>query len=155
MRPSIPRTFGLLLTLLAVAMLPMLRAAIRPSFSLDSCAWRATHIVLVETTSGDGIFTVKESWKGDFNNGDTITVSQLKPDAEAVPIARYPEGELFDHTDKDGISGRIPRQPVSSRMILFLKRLSMAGLDQPSAEATAERQWEPASLSIKIVSRRS
>jgi len=101
-----------LIPFLALAMLPVLRAGIRPSFSLDSCAWRATHIVLVETTPRDAVFVVKESWKGDLKNVDTITVSQLKLEADAVPIAKYPERKPFDNADADGLSGRIPGQPV-------------------------------------------
>lgn len=149
MRPSILRTLIKLPTFLTLAMVPVLRAGIRPSFSLDSCAWRATHIVLVETTPQDAVFVVKESWKGDLKNADTITVSQLKPDADAVPIEKYPERKPFDNADADGLSGRVPRQSVSSHMILFLRRRSGTGLLQSSAEAIAERRWEPAGMSIK------
>ena len=120
-------------------------AGIRPSFWLDSCTWDATHIVLVATTSQGDVFTVTESWKGDLKAGDTLNVPELKPESDAVPISRYPEGEAFDHTDESGISGRIPNQPVGSQLILFLKRKEK----HATAQATfiqASGQWQPASL---------
>lgn len=120
-------------------------AGIRPSFSLDFCTWHATHIVLVETTSKDNVFAVKESWKGDLRTGDTLEVPELRPESDAKPISGYPEGEPFDHTDEYGVTGRVPRRSIGSQMVLFLKRrqepdgLSQAPTSQPSS------QWQPVS----------
>jgi hypothetical protein len=65
-------------------------AGTRPSFVLDYSAWKATHIVLVETTDEDGRFEVVESWKGDLKPGESITIPEMRPGPNAVPIARYP-----------------------------------------------------------------
>ena len=60
-------------------------AGIRPSFSMDRCAWNATYIVLVQTIPKDGAFSVVESWKGDLKPGDSLEVPELKPNKDAVP----------------------------------------------------------------------
>src|SRR5262249_53146583 len=61
-------------------------AAIRPSFQLDSCAWAATHVIVVtEGARIDGVVEVLESWAGDLKKGDTITVPEL---AEFAPEAK-------------------------------------------------------------------
>jgi len=120
-------------------------AGIRPSFSLDRCSWNATHIVLVQTTPKDGVFSVVESWKGDLKPGDSLEVPELKPNKEAVPMSsdRKPQG--FGSQDTQGISEQIPRQPVGSRVILFLKKKEEGGVGSPSAGNTTGTQWEPAS----------
>lgn len=100
--------------------------ALRPNFSLDQCSWNATHIVLVQTTTKGGLFSVVESWKGDLKRGDSLEVRELKPDADAVSISSYPKP-----------SEQIPRQPVDSRMVLFLRR----------GEQDGATSWEPASSS--------
>lgn len=108
-------------------------ASFRPSFDLDQCSWNATHIVLVQTTAEDDVFSVLESWKGDLKPGDSVEVSGLKPDRNAVPLSKYPRSWELQFQDKH--SEEIPRQPVGSRMILFLKK-----------ELGAASQWQPASL---------
>jgi hypothetical protein len=122
------------LVLLASGVIPV-DASIRQSFSLDSCTWNATHIVLVQTTAKDGLFSVVESWKGDLKPGEPLEVPELRPDENAVPISNY----------KIGISERIPRQPGGSRMILFLKRRGEGGAASPSEAIGTGMQWEPAS----------
>jgi hypothetical protein len=130
--------------LLAIGAIPV-DAGIRPSFSLDRCSWNATHIVLVRTTPKDGVFSVVESRKGDLNPGDSLEVPELKPNKDAVPISsdRKPQG--FGSQDTQGIGEQIPRQPVGSRMILFLKKKEEVGVASPPARNTTETQWEPAS----------
>jgi hypothetical protein len=120
-------------------------AGIRPSFSLDHCSWNATHIVLVQTSAKDGVFSVVESWKGDLKPGDSLEVPELKPNKDAVPMSsdRKPQG--FGSQDTRGISEQIPRQPVGSRMILFLKKKEEGGVASRSAGNTTGTQWEPAS----------
>jgi len=132
------------LILLAIGAIPV-DAGIRPSFSLDHCSWNATHIVLVQTTPKDGVFSVVESWKADLKPGDSPEVPKLKPNKDAVPISSYPKLQGFDSQDTQGISEQIPRQPVGSRMILFLKKKEEGGAASPSAVNTTGTQWEPAS----------
>ena len=108
-------------------------AGIRPSFSLDGCSWSATHIVLVQTTPTDGAFSVVESWKGDLKPGDSLEVPELKPNKDAVPISSNQEPQGFGSEDAQRISEQIPRQPVGSRMILFLKKRYEGGTASPSA----------------------
>jgi hypothetical protein len=128
--------------LLAIGAIPV-DAGIRPSFSVDRCSWNATHIVVVQTTPKDGVFSVVESRKGDLKPGDSLEVPELKPNKDAVPISsdRKPQG--FGSQDTQGISEQIPRQPVGSRMILFLKKKEEGGVASPSAGNTTGPLWEP------------
>jgi len=130
--------------LLAIGAIPV-DAGIRPSFSLDGCSWSATHIVLVQTTAEDGVFSVVESWKGDLKPGASLEIPELKPNKDAVPISSYPKPPGFDSQDAQGVSEQIPRQPVGSRMILFLKRKAEGGAVAPSAGNTTVPRWEPVS----------
>src|ERR1700675_1677595 len=95
---------------LAIGAIPV-DADIRPSFSLDGCSWRATHIVLVQTTPEDGVFSVVESWKGDLKPGDSLNLLELKPNKDAVPISSFPKPQGLASEDAQGISEQIPRQP--------------------------------------------
>ncbi len=129
---------------LAIAATPV-HASIRPSLSLDQCSWNATHIVLVQTTPKGGVFSVVESWKGDLKPGDSVEVPELKPNEDAVSIASYPKSEGFRSQDPKGITEQIPRQPVGSRLILFLRKKEEGGPASPSADNRTGAQWEPAS----------
>ena len=128
---------------LAIAAIPV-DGGIRPSFSLDSCSWSATHIVLVQTTPTDGVFSVVESWKGDLKPEDSLEIPELKPNKNAVPISSFPKPQGFASEDAQGISEQIPRQPVGSRMVLFLKKRKDDGAPAPSAGNSTGTQWEPA-----------
>jgi hypothetical protein len=130
-------------SLLAIGAIPV-GAGIRPSFELDYCSWNATHIALVQTTPEDGVFSVVESWKGDLKLGDSLEVAELKPNKDAVPISSLPKPQGFGSRDVQGISEQIPRQPVGSRLILFLKKKEEGGTASPSL-GMPQRQWEPAS----------
>jgi len=130
-----------LVIFLAIGAIPV-RASIRPSFHLDWCSWNATHIVLVRTTSKDGVFSVTKSWKGDLKPGDSLAVPELKPDKDAVAISSYPKPEGFDVDDAQAVAQQIPRQPVGAEMILFLRKKDTAS--SPATEATGTR-WQPAS----------
>jgi hypothetical protein len=141
------RKFGCLplagfVVLLSVGAIPV-EAGIRPSFSLDRCTWSATHIVSVQTTPTDGVFSVVQSWKGDLRPGDPLEIPELKPNKDAVSISSYPKPPGFDSQNIQGVSEQIPRQPVGSRMILFLKKKEEGGAASPSN--TTGTQWEPAS----------
>lgn len=120
-------------------------AGIRPSFSVDHCSWNAMHIVLVPTTPKDGVFSVVESWKGNLKPGDSLEVPELKPNKDSVPISSFPKPQGLGSEDTQGISEQIPRQPVGSRMILFLKKKEEGNVASPSAGNTMGTQWESAS----------
>jgi hypothetical protein len=117
------RTFGPLLALLAYS--PPAAAAIQPSFHLDHCAWWATHIVVVtEGEKIDGAVEILESWKGDLNQGDRLTLPELA--AFAPEKARAISKGLF-REDK-----ALPASVTCSRMVLFLVReQEKAGGDGP------------------------
>src|SRR2546429_9968335 len=95
------------------------------------------------TTPRDGVFSVVESWKGDLKPRDSLEVPELKPNKDAVPISSYPKPQGFGSQDTQGISEQIPRQPVGSRMILFLKKKEEGGVASPSVGNTAGTRWEP------------
>ena len=119
-------------------------AGIRPSFSLGGCLWSATHVALVQTTPKDGAFSVVESWKGDLKPGDSLEIPELKPNKNAVPISSNQKPQGFASEDAQGVSEQIPRQPVGSRMILFLKKKEESGAASPSAGNSTGTHWEPA-----------
>ncbi len=114
-----------------------LHAALRLDFEIDRFSWHATHIVLAQTTANDGVLSVVESWKGDLKPGDSIAVPELKPNENAVPISSYPKPVGSYLRDESGISERIPRQPIGSRVILFLKKQDGNGVETPV-------KWGPA-----------
>jgi hypothetical protein len=61
-------------------------AAIRPTFVLESSAWQATDIVSVVAMRQGGVFEVVESLKGGLAPGTNVTVPELVPAADALPI---------------------------------------------------------------------
>jgi hypothetical protein len=130
------------LILLAVYLCPAF-AGIRPSFALDNCTWRATHIVMVEVTPMDGVFSVVESWKGELQPGERITVPELKPVPGAMPIPLYPRRTDFA-PDQSGISEQIPRLLAGSRMIVFLKREEGSVASSTPANTESGERWRPA-----------
>jgi hypothetical protein len=129
---------------LAIGAIPI-RAGIRPSFGLDHCSWNATYIVLVQTTPKDGVFSVIESWKGDLKPGDSVEVPELKPYEDAVPIGSSQKSKEFGRQDSHGINEQIPRQPIGSQLILFLRKKGEGGAGSPSADNGTGTHWEPAS----------
>jgi hypothetical protein len=144
MRVSFPNFLRIFLPLIAAtASLGSTLAAIRPSFSLDDSAWRATNIVLVEVTSEDGVFSVVESWKGDLQPGARITVPELTPGSDAKPISLYPK-QTDAFPVEDGISENIPRQPSGSRMILFLEKEESSDTSAGSESRSSGEKWRSA-----------
>jgi hypothetical protein len=71
------------------------------SFSLEGCAWGATHIAVVtEGKRIDGILQVLESWKGGLKKGEVLTIpelAQFAPESQRV-ISRGPKtfGRLYE-----------------------------------------------------------
>jgi hypothetical protein len=122
------------LSILLVSSAIRVDAGIRPSFDLDGCSWNATHIVLVNTTAQDGVFSISESWKGDLKPGESVAIPELKPNESALAISRYPK-DWYSQNNWEATE-QIPRQPVGSRMILFLKKKQESGAGAPV-------NWEP------------
>jgi hypothetical protein len=122
------------LILLAVFSQPSF-AGIRPSFEADSEAWRSTDIVLVLTSSNDGVFEVIETWKGDLRAGERIVVPELIPTAHSIPISHYPDS--WPDTLKSTVVEQVPREPEGSRMVLFLRR---------NSSRPGHTEWEPANF---------
>lgn len=116
-------------------------AAIRPSFVLDYSSFHATDIVLVRTVTDGDSFEVVESWKGTCGVGERIVIPELRPTANALPITAYPQGW-------PNINGweTIPRQPLGSRMILFLRNSASQPNPPHSPQANARGGWLPSDL---------
>ena len=135
----------LTLILLAVCLRPVF-PGIRPSFGLDYSAWHATNVVLVEVSPEDGVFAVVESWKGELQPNERITVPELTPFPGAVQVSLYPRRTDFYAPDVSGISEQIPRQPVGSRMVLFLIRGESSEASPTPSDTKSGEKWRPADL---------
>ena len=108
-------------------------AMLRTLFSPDAASWAASNIVLVETTPIDGTFRVIESWKGDLSAGSQLVIPELIPAANALPISAYPD--WLTTVVPSAAAEQIPRQPVGSRLVLFLRR------NKPQAGAVQKTDW--------------
>jgi hypothetical protein len=140
---SFPR---LCLPLILLAVSPRLASArIEPSFELDYCAWYSTHVVVVEVTAKDGVLSVVESWKGELRPGEHISIPELTPAFGAKPISLYPTKTNFFAYDKARLGEQIPRQPVGSRMVLFLKSGEGSEVSRTTNTNSVEK-WRPADL---------
>jgi hypothetical protein len=128
-------------TILILAIVPTAFGGIRPSFRLDHSAWKATHIVIAITTATDGTFEVVESLKGDLHVGARLVIPDLRPSDEAEPIVsslESPESVLCHPGSR-----LIPKQPVGSRVILFL----VGGTHEPASQGKAEvEEWKPSDI---------
>lgn len=129
-------------------------AGIRPSFMLDSCAWKASHIVIA--TEGDvidGNLSVLESLKGDLRIGESIVIADFagfnnpelrqvgtemeflnfRADQYRLAPAKRPNRIILD--SGTGPQQAIRRQAIScSRFVLFL-------MDEDSGST---KIWKPA-----------
>lgn len=132
--------FLLSITILAVPATGNIQA----SFGLDQSTWNATQIVLVKTTDDDAVFAVLKSWKGELKPGDSLDVPELKPANNAAPISDYPKPPGSNSQNDLRIGGQIPRQPVGSQMILFLKRERHGGAAASSMGFETQTGWQPA-----------
>lgn len=129
------------LAAVVLALLPQaVCAGIRPSFTGDDEAWRSTDIVVVSTLPSDGVFVVDEVWKGNLRPGARVAVPELIPGENAAGLSLYPNfwknpADVWaEGSGRGAMVEQIPRQPIGSRLILFLKR-------KPSN--SQEPQWEP------------
>ena len=89
-------------------------AGIRPSFTLDTCSWNATHIVIAtEGEEIDGKFTILESLKGDLNYGETVYIPEF---------ASFKEESLRQVKEWNSENPLSSKYVSGARMILFLKK---------------------------------
>jgi len=147
MRLNSPRFLRLcfVLILFLLSLCPAF-AGFPPMFDLDRCSWNASHIVLVATTPQDNVFEVIESWKGNLNAGDHITVPELEPAANAIPIALYSKQLSLNNPSGSRDIEEIPRQPVGSRMVLFLKRARESDLVSGVVNGIKVPEWQSADV---------
>src|ERR1700676_2693475 len=135
----------LLIIFFAVSFRPAF-ASFRPSFDLDRCSWKATHAVLVATTPQDDVFVVIESWRGNLKAGDHIMVPELEPTSNDAPIALYSEQLRLNNSLGSRDIGGIPRQPVGSRMVLFLKKATEVDSASRLTNGIKPHEWQSADL---------
>ena len=135
----------LLIVFFAISLGPAF-ASFRPSFDLDRCSWNATHIVLAATTPHDDVFEVIESWRGTLNAGDHIKVPELEPTSNAIPIALYSKLLRSNNASDSRDIGGIPRQPVGSRMVLFLKQATEVDQASSLTNGIKAHEWQSADL---------
>ncbi|HEX3473320.1 MAG TPA: hypothetical protein VHT28_19220 [Silvibacterium sp.] len=98
--------------------------------------------MLVITTPIDGTFEVVESWKGDLPVGEQIIIPELRPTANDIPISRNPKPPDYARGDSE----LIPREPVGSRMILFLKNNTDERAPANGTGETEGRVWKPSNM---------
>lgn len=108
---TVNRPFGTAVCFALLMMTTRLSAGIRPSFSLEECAWPSTNIVVAARGDKPGAaLTVLETWKGDLANGAIIEVVGLP----ATPIK---VSTLFNRKPSVATVG-------GSRIVLFLKQVA-------------------------------
>lgn len=117
-------------------------AGIRPSFSLESSAWRATDIIIVtEDQKIDGVFKILETLKGDLQPGETITISEMEE-------FKNKEARLVDSGWLSGKEkGSPPEYVTCERMILFLRDATRIPKDEDEdtrAAPSNNSRWQPA-----------
>jgi hypothetical protein len=127
--------------ILILAIAPTAFGGIRPSFRLDTSAWKATHIVIAVTTTTDGTFEVVESLKGNLHAGVHLVIPDLRPLDEAELIATHLASSEFVLCHPG--SRLIPKQPVGSRVILFL----VGGpVESRSDDSVGVGGWKPSDI---------
>jgi hypothetical protein len=135
------KSLRILLPLLALIWhTPAAFGFISASFIQDHCIWNATHIVVVtEGEKIDGIVEVKESWRGDLEEGASITIPEL---AEFAPEEK--------RAIRKGIFATFEEEPAmkvthvtGKRMVLFLRKKEEKGGPGKPDKVT----WKPANRS--------
>ncbi|MCU0916016.1 MAG: hypothetical protein MUC88_15860 [Planctomycetes bacterium] len=112
-------------------------AAIRPSFSLDSSAWKATHIVLAtEGAALDGKLEVLESWKGSLAPGTSLTVPAL------ASFADEGRRRVYWHGRQD-LPEPFVHSVTGAQMVVFLVRAN--NRPQAASPGSTPDLWRPAS----------
>lgn len=137
------KTAQILLSLLVLLLwIPVAHGGRYASFCARDCAWNATHIVVAtEDPVIDGVLTVIESWKGDLDVGEGITIPEL---------ARF-ASEDSREIDKNlrEYDSSTPTHITCQKMALFLKKkapFSEEHTDEASnTQETDKKQWASAS----------
>ncbi len=93
-----------LATLACIALSATARAEIIPGFELDSCAWTATHVAVVDNKG-----KVLESWAGDLKPGDDLPVGDF----------RLPAGQMLERPQASGRPS-VKEKVSNNRVVLFL-----------------------------------
>ncbi len=141
MKP-IQKYAGFVLLFLLCGSHSLISAGIRPSFSLETSSWNATHIVVAtEGKTIDGVFRVVESWKGDLNPGDTVRIPEL---ASFKPQSSRAVSDSSYEKQKNNVLF-----VTGERMVLFLKKdssdtSSETGDNGPPSLASIH--WKPSGL---------
>ena len=91
------------------------------------------------------VFSVVESWKGDLKPGESVELPDLKPNENALALSPYPKDGGFQ--DKSEISEQVPRQPIGSGMILFLKKQKGSGAETP-VKCGPDSTWDGMKVSV-------
>lgn len=130
------------LAILLTALTQSALAGIRPSFFLDLSTWRATTIVLVQTTPIDGAFEVIESWKGDLPAGTQITIPELIPAPNAMSIDKF--AKAWRNGVPDDVGELVPKPSSNTQMVLFLKSADKEVSEPDTAIREGHPEWKPA-----------
>jgi hypothetical protein len=119
---------------------PLASGAIGPSFDLDGCCWKATHVVVVtEGKQLDGAIKVLESWKGDLRKGDRLTLPAL---------AKFAPPEKRTIVFWGGRAANQPGAVTGQRMILFLRRKAEQGDPTKGSLLPAAPTWKQMDVSV-------
>lgn len=110
-------------------------AMLRVYFDVPRASWAASHIVLAKTTGIEGTFEVVESWKGDLSPGSRVVIPELIPPPNASPLSGY-SGDCAK--ERCRIQAQIPKQPLGSRIVLFLRRNKVEPQDGTGPKG---REW--------------
>ena len=112
------RLFCLRLCALLILLTPCrVFGGVRTSFMLDYSSWHATDIVVVTSLGDDGNFEVLESWKGDLRPGAIMSIPDLAPKPDSLPIDWYPRERLPGGKAWTEVPIVLP----GARIVLYLK----------------------------------
>jgi hypothetical protein len=98
-------------------------------------------VVLVETTVNDAEFIVIDPWRGNLQGGELILVHGLEPQDGAIAISQLTADPYRPLVPVIAVP-QVPRQPVGSLLLLFLRR------DAPEGPWKAAGLWEDMKASV-------
>jgi hypothetical protein len=89
---------------------------------------------------------VIESWRGNLKAGDHIMVPELEPTSNDTPKALYYKQLRLNNSSGSRDIGEIPRprQPVGSRMVLFLKQATEVDPASSLTNGITAHEWQSA-----------
>lgn len=101
------------------------QAEVHPDFDFTTSAWRATHVVVVDSAG-----VVIESWKGDLASGAKIPTEQWKhPEADTV---YYGDSETEPVPEDVKLPADAVRRITGARRVFFLKRADAGDISDPA-----------------------